>query len=70
MAVGQQSAGADRLAIYVVGDGVDAGCVQVVELDPGRNILLAHEDGESQRSRDRLRLFPGHEFYPGHGPKV
>src|SRR6266571_1515042 len=49
MAVQQQAAGADRLAGLVVGDGVDAVGVLVVELDAGRHVLLADENGEADR---------------------
>jgi uncharacterized protein with NRDE domain len=70
VAVGQQPAGADRLVVHIVGDGVHALRIHVVELDPGRHVLLADEDREAEGPGGRLRLLPGHEFNPGHDPKV
>ncbi len=68
--VGQEAARADRLAGIVERNRVGALNVLVVELDAGRNVLLADEDGEADRAGDGLRLVPGHDFDSRHGPKV
>ena len=60
----------DIAALVFKGDRMDAARIQIVELDSGRHVLFADENREAQRAGDRLRLLPGHEFYPGHIPKV
>jgi len=70
LAVGQQPPGADRLAGVIEGDRMDALGVQVVQFDPGGHVLLADENAEADRSRDRLRLLPAHDLDLDHNAKV
>ena len=64
MAVGQQTAGADRLSAFRARERVHGNRVVLVQFHLLRNALLLHEHRKSDRSGLRARLAPRRKLDP------